>query len=390
MNDLDHDSLRCPKILLLSEPFPPFNPGGAGKLSEIFVREIAKRNCHLYLVCIDKKINETIIYSDKITIQRVQIDHWEWEVETFTERNRKVLPLLEELHNEINFDVLYDLGGFLYFDIVRDFSARYEIPIVTHFLILMKPYLLYTAVPQYMIDLFHDLQILQAKCSDLVFTTSESERIYYQENFGAKKPNDILLHNAVHVPEIDLGEREKLKAKLPHGKRFFFFGGRISDKLKGIDRAIGLFKQLRKVNPNCRLVLTNSSNIDFELIGLEEKDFILFDRLPEDQYYALLSLMDVILCPSYYEAFGMLAIEGGICGAQVIASNLGGHKDTIGNYVKGYLLEDNWWHETPAELLSQLSQIKRNDTLLPHIVPPEITAQFWVNEILKKIKNALN
>ena len=57
------------------------------------------------------------------------------------------------------------------------------------------------------------------------------------------------------------------------------------------------------------------------------------DRLP--LYY---SAADVCVVPSYYESFGLVAVEAMACGTPVVASRVGGLVSTVTDGVNGYLI----------------------------------------------------
>ena len=60
------------------------------------------------------------------------------------------------------------------------------------------------------------------------------------------------------------------------------------------------------------------------------------ERLPT--YYAA---ADVTVVPSYYESFGMVALEAMACGSPVIASRVGGLVTTVRDGVTGFLVPES-------------------------------------------------
>jgi glycosyltransferase involved in cell wall biosynthesis len=60
---------------------------------------------------------------------------------------------------------------------------------------------------------------------------------------------------------------------------------------------------------------------------------------PQDQLSKYYSASDVTVIPSYYEPFGMTAIEAMACGSSVIASRVGGLKTTVKENIVGALFE---------------------------------------------------
>jgi len=50
---------------------------------------------------------------------------------------------------------------------------------------------------------------------------------------------------------------------------------------------------------------------------------------------------DACVVPSYYESFGLVALESLACGTPVVATDVGNHKNLIRQGETGYVIEDN-------------------------------------------------
>ncbi len=61
---------------------------------------------------------------------------------------------------------------------------------------------------------------------------------------------------------------------------------------------------------------------------------------PQEALRAWYAAADVTVLPSYYESFGMVALEAMACGSPVIASRVGGLQTTIRDGVTGFLVPD--------------------------------------------------
>lgn len=71
------------------------------------------------------------------------------------------------------------------------------------------------------------------------------------------------------------------------------------------------------------------------------------------------SAAEVVVMPSHYESFGMVAVEASACGTPVIASNVGGLTYTIADGVNGFLVPP----KEPVALAERMEAILTNPTL---------------------------
>jgi D-inositol-3-phosphate glycosyltransferase len=78
------------------------------------------------------------------------------------------------------------------------------------------------------------------------------------------------------------------------------------------------------------------------------------DTLP--YYY---SASDVVVMPSHYESFGMVALEAMACGIPVVASQVGGLAFLVQDGITGYHVQD----DDPNELCSRLKQLLQDHQL---------------------------
>ncbi|BBJ45297.1 glycosyl transferase [Streptomyces antimycoticus] len=60
--------------------------------------------------------------------------------------------------------------------------------------------------------------------------------------------------------------------------------------------------------------------------------------LPPEQVPALLRAADLVLCPADYEPFGIVPLEAMSCGTPVVATSVGGQRDTVVDPVTGRLV----------------------------------------------------
>jgi D-inositol-3-phosphate glycosyltransferase len=66
---------------------------------------------------------------------------------------------------------------------------------------------------------------------------------------------------------------------------------------------------------------------------------------------------DATVMPSYYESFGMVALEAMACGSPVVASRVGGLTTTVKDGVTGYLVPEG----EPSALAERLELLPKED-----------------------------
>src|SRR5437762_13234754 len=77
------------------------------------------------------------------------------------------------------------------------------------------------------------------------------------------------------------------------------------------------------------------------LTGLGLDDAVTFvGAQPQDRLPAWYNAADVTVLPSYYESFGMVALEAMACGSPVVASRVGGLQSTVRDGATGLLVPE--------------------------------------------------
>jgi D-inositol-3-phosphate glycosyltransferase len=158
--------------------------------------------------------------------------------------------------------------------------------------------------------------------------------------------------------------------------RMLLFVGRI-EPLKGVStlmEAISILRQRGVLDQEevCLAIIGGDAAESEEVMShemtrlfrmrekLDLKDFVAFlgkrgqDTLP--YYY---SAADVVVVPSYYESFGMVALEAMACGTPVVASQVGGLAYLIKDGKTGYHVRN----QEPEELADRLIMLLKNDEL---------------------------
>jgi D-inositol-3-phosphate glycosyltransferase len=171
-------------------------------------------------------------------------------------------------------------------------------------------------------------------------------------------------------------DEAKSAVDIPAHDRIILFVGRI-ERLKGIDtliRSIGILRErgILAEYPHDLAIIGGDPNADASMLNAEMarlqalchelnlNDLVIFlgkrgqDTLP--YYY---SAAEVLVMPSHYESFGMVALEAMACGTPVVASQVGGLAFLIQDGVTGFVVPDS----NPTLLADRLEQIIRDPQL---------------------------
>jgi D-inositol-3-phosphate glycosyltransferase len=185
-------------------------------------------------------------------------------------------------------------------------------------------------------------------------------------------PPGVDLSKFYPIPDEDAHEY----LNVPICQRMLLFVGRI-EPLKGVDtliRSLAVMRDLGTLDKHevCLSIIGGDASVSEEemshemgrLLDLREEldmeQVITFlgkraqDTLP--YYY---SAADVVVVPSHYESFGMVALEAMACGTPVVASRIGGLAYLIQDGETGFHVRD----QEPVELAARLTEILDNEQL---------------------------
>lgn len=148
--------------------------------------------------------------------------------------------------------------------------------------------------------------------------------------------------------------REKLGMS---AEKILLFVGRI-DPLKGLDQLLRAmthfpsFKELKLIviggDETSRMEVEKLKKLSHEL---KIEDLVTFQGMVKhEQLTYYYNAADVCVVPSYYESFGLVALEALACGTSVIATDVGDLRNIIRQEEAGYIVSDN----TPEKLAAAI------------------------------------
>jgi len=147
------------------------------------------------------------------------------------------------------------------------------------------------------------------------------------------------------------------------GDRIILYVGRI-EPLKGIDQLMKAMPYLRN-SQETRLVIIGGdehSRREMERLQALSRDLdvqssvTFLGSVKHEQMPYFYNAADVCVVPSYYESFGLVAIESLACGTPVVASDVGDLKSIIRQGETGYVVDDNTPHQLATKMALLLSR----------------------------------
>ncbi|WP_342596436.1 glycosyltransferase family 4 protein [Salinicola lusitanus] len=174
---------------------------------------------------------------------------------------------------------------------------------------------------------------------DGVICVSHATRRMLQLRWGVADISMVVQHNPLIHP---LRDRVVIEAPEPAVKRRWRLGvaGRLVP-VKGFPIAIRALRRLVDGGLDAELHVLGSGMMQQDLETLVEalqlKDRVVFHGFVDDMPAALARL-DLLLCPSFRETFGMVSIEAAAVGCPVIGSRVDGLPETLDEGVTGLTL----------------------------------------------------
>ena len=203
--------------------------------------------------------------------------------------------------------------------------------------------------------------------ADRVVAFSPHERDAMVRLYGADRNRVSLIPCGVDLSRFrPIGQKEARQQLGLNGHKVMLYVGRI-EPLKGADLLLHAAASLESDEGVQVLVVGSDADGSGELERLHQlsDDLQLGDavefvgRVPQEQLALYYSAADVCVVPSFYESFGLAALESMACGTPVVASRVGGLSTIVQHGRTGYL--KSW--RCPEAFAQSLEMIMSNEDL---------------------------
>jgi D-inositol-3-phosphate glycosyltransferase len=225
---------------------------------------------------------------------------------------------------------------------------------------------------------------LTKECSRLLSPT-ETEKEYLVKFYGTQQEKIGLAPCGVNLDRFRPlpGREARKKLRLRDKEAVVLYVGRFAP-VKGLDRLIAAIAHLKQYS-SLRLMIVggdgsqNNSTIELQRLtrAFNIRDAVTFvGRVDHNDLPLYYSAADVLVVPSYYESFGLVALESLACGTPVVATQVGEIENIILDGETGVVVKK----PSPRSLASAIKRfvsLSKRNTLSRDDVRASVLRHCW-------------
>lgn len=162
----------------------------------------------------------------------------------------------------------------------------------------------------------------------------------YSLKLGYNNKNSKVIYNGVDIDDFNALDKMKIKKKLGLKKHVVGYIGRL-EYIKGVDRIPNILKELSYKVEDIEFIIIGDGTLkdklikELNLLNIEYKYYKSMNHKKLNNY---INACDAIIVPSRNESFSCIALEAQACGTTVVATNVGGIPECVGEF--GILVDE--------------------------------------------------
>jgi glycogen(starch) synthase len=322
---------------MLSWEYPPLVVGGLGRHVEALARELAEQGHDVRVVTRGAEAEQSTELRDGVRVVRAAADPIAIDFTTETllawsqaaehAMLRAALPLVKRWHPDVvhGHDWLVAQSAVTLAEMTRA-------PLVAT-LHATEAGRHQGWLPSALNLAIHSVERWLAQRSDVVITCSTTMRDEALHLFELAPERVRVLPNGIDAARWTATARAKSAARTAIGGDgpLLVYAGRLVHE-KGVQTLLRAVRPLRETHPGLRLAVAGTGVHEPKLHAQARRlriaravDWLGF--VPEAELPALLGVADVVVVPSLYEPFGIVALEAAIAGAPMVVAETGGLRD---------------------------------------------------------------
>lgn len=235
-----------------------------------------------------------------------------------------------------------------------------------------------------------NIETLVMSKADMVVATSPEEKVSLIPKYHPKRCEISVIPPGVNLKRFSPMERDEARGRvgIDPNKYLIVFAGKM-ERRKGGLTVVATVKEIKKRWPgiynNLQVMMFSGDPRKERNKEKQELNYrqILKNAIKEDKVGDKIRLLpgidqeklhyyycaaNAVMMPSYYEPFGMVAIEAMACGTPVVASNVGGLKWSVEDGITGFLADPKDAHDFARHLVAILKDPELEDRLSQNAV----------------------
>lgn len=369
------------RIALVSRGLPPRIDAGIARWTKLLAEGLARRGHEIHIIT-ETEADEAVEYVGGIWIHSVSVVESGESVALKYDLPDNISAWAKRVWREVQYiksfglDVMsfpiWDLEGIASIDddsiacvlslhtsyaLAKPFKPEWVArPIYEHFMVNRM-------IKGEKFALMNASQIL-ANSNAIVADMSDAYGIDFSDRvmLAAHGTTDLLENPELASPPADINSTTPLKV---------LFVGRFEPR-KGFDIAASVAKYIAAAACNAEITFAGGDLEEIKHFYADEYDALMSNpavtfagKVSRKGLDDLYRGCDVVLMPSRYESFGLVAIEGMSAGKPVLALAVGGLKEVVTNGWNGYTFLDD--DNAPEECFARIAELAENRILLAEL-----------------------